>query len=631
VAFQVAQRTIAELLVEARTGALQLPDFQRQYRWDDERITELLLTVVRGHPMGVLTLLETSTVDGGREDAAVRFKPTPLSGVDPKGVARPQFLLLDGQQRVTSLVQALGRQGVVETLNSRGQKVTRRYVLDIDAAADPDGDPRALVVSLPGDGVVRAAHGSRPAYEVTSIEGQVAAGLMPVGTLFRPSAAGDWLRRWAWAAGENGVDDRFDIVDSVIERIVTPAFDYQVPAIVLDADTGREAVASVFEKVNTGGLPLDVFELLTASFAADTSYHREFGSDFRLGDDWELTQHVLDAHPVLREVRRTDVLQAVTLLATVEARRRHTGPGRPPAVSARREDVLGLDLAAYLRWAPALREALGWTAGFLADQCIHTSALLPYRSQLVSLAVIRVVVGPTIDRPPVLQRIRRWYWSGVFAELYGGSTETRMVRDVEQVPPWALAPLAGAAPEPRAPDALSARLVPVSRIASVQSRGSAVYRGLVSLVLGAGAVDWAEGVPLDADAFGGRQVDLRPVFSRAWCADHGVDAGPRDSVVNKVPLTARTAALMGVAEPSVYLHEMEKRDDLRSSALDARLATHAVDAWALRADDFDAFFTARHRALVRLVEEATGRPMTDAGRSPDTGRRRAQQQASASS
>jgi hypothetical protein len=154
----------------------------------------------------------------------------------------------------------------------------------------------------------------------------------------------------------------------------------------------------------------------------------------------------------------------------------------------------------------------------------------------------------------------------------------------------------------------------------------------VSLVLGAGAVDWADGLPLDADAFSGRQVDLRPVFSRAWCADHGIDAGRRDSVVNKVPLTARTASLMGVVEPSVYLHEMEKRDELRSSALNARLATHAVDAWALRADDFDAFFAARHRALVRLVEEATGRPMTDAGRSADTGRRRgrAHQQASAS-
>lgn len=610
-AFQVAQRTIADLLREARSGALQLPDFQRQYRWDDERITELLITLTRGHPMGVLMLLETT---GPATSTAVRFKPTPLAGIDPTRVGDAEILLLDGQQRVTSLVQALSGDGVVDTVNGRGHKMTRRYYLDIEAAADPDGDPRELIVSVPGDGVVKAAHAQRAAYEVTSPEGQVAAGLMPLTAIFRPGGPGEWLRRWAWATGDDGVDSRFDRVDGVIERIVTPAQDYQIPAIVLDAGTGREAVATVFEKVNTGGLPLDVFELLTATFAADTSYHREFGTDFRLGDDWQLTRQVLDDHPVLTEIRRTDVLQAVTLLATLEARRTHTGPGRPPAISARREDVLGLDLAAYLRWAPALREALAWAAGFLHDQHIHSSALLPYRSQLIALAVVRVVIGPSIDRAPVLRRVRQWFWCGVFAELYGGSVETRLVRDVEQVPAWALAPLALDASEPRAPDAVTARLAAPSRLAAVQSRGSALYRGVVALVLGAGALDWADGISLDVEASEQRHPDVRHVFSRAWCVEHGIDAGRRDSVVNKVPVSARTASLLGTAAPSAALADLELRTGRPAGALDGVVATHAVDPRTLRTDDFDAFFAMRLRALVTLVEQVTARISAPSGR-----------------
>ena len=44
---------------------------------------------------------------------------------------------------------------------------------------------------------------------------------------------------------------------------------YQLPVINLEASTPKEAVCTVFEKVNTGGVPLNVFELATASFAAD--------------------------------------------------------------------------------------------------------------------------------------------------------------------------------------------------------------------------------------------------------------------------------------------------------------------------------------------------------------------------
>jgi hypothetical protein len=53
---------------------------------------------------------------------------------------------------------------------------------------------------------------------------------------------------------------------------------YNVPVISLTEENKKEAVCSVFENVNTGGVPLNVFELLTASFASD---------GYRLRQDWE--------------------------------------------------------------------------------------------------------------------------------------------------------------------------------------------------------------------------------------------------------------------------------------------------------------------------------------------------------
>ncbi|MBP0645272.1 hypothetical protein J8J17_26125, partial [Mycobacterium tuberculosis] len=79
-------------------------------------------------------------------------------------------------------------------------------------------------------------------------------------------------------------------------------------------NTSKGAVATVFEKVNVGGLPLNVFELLTATFAGDPQYYESHGTDFRLNDDWKETQEKFAAYPVLAGLENTDFLQAVTLL-----------------------------------------------------------------------------------------------------------------------------------------------------------------------------------------------------------------------------------------------------------------------------------------------------------------------------
>ena len=60
---------------------------------------------------------------------------------------------------------------------------------------------------------------------------------------------------------------------------------YTIPVITLDKDTPKEAVCQVFENVNTGGVSLTVFELVTAIFAMD---------NFELRKDWEERQKKYD-------------------------------------------------------------------------------------------------------------------------------------------------------------------------------------------------------------------------------------------------------------------------------------------------------------------------------------------------
>jgi hypothetical protein len=397
----------------------------------------------------------------------------------------------------------------------------------------------------------------------------------------------------------------FDLEDHALgkafhKRFIQPAATYDIPAIVLDEATDKAAVATVFEKVNIGGLPLNVFELLTATFAGDAGYYAATGQDFRLNDDWHDTQTSWAPHPVLSTVSNTDFLQAVTMLAT---RKRHLNSSaeRAPAISAKREDVLKLELEDYLEWRVPLREAFVWASTLLADWHVFAARDVPYASQLVPLAAIRVVLGKDADLIGVRERLSRWYWCGVLGELYGSATESRFARDIEQVPAWARDE---SAPAPRT--VADASFVE-SRLLSLRTRNAAAYKGIAALILSRGARDWMEDKAFDKVQYTDLAVDIHHVFPQKWCNDQGIDEQRRESIVNKTTISARTNRVIGGVAPSSYLATIETRAQIGGPVLDGLLASHLIPAGHLRADDFDAFFRARRAALCDLVEKAIGK------------------------
>jgi hypothetical protein len=309
-------------------------------------------------------------------------------------------------------------------------------------------------------------------------------------------------------------------------------------------------------------------------------------------------------------------LQAATLLTTLGKARADTS-GRPPAVSARREDILKLELGDYLRWVDPLRVAFDWAATFLTDQYIFDARFLPYPKQLVPLAAIRVALGADADLHSVRDRITQWFWCGILGELYGGASETRFARDVEQVPDWAIGRPGAAVPR----TVQDANFVE-SRLLSLRTRNAAAYKGIYSLMLAQGTKDWLYDKALDKVQYLDLAVDIHHVFPKKWCDANEVDVADRESIVNKTPLSASTNRMIGGEAPSTYLPRVQKRAGIDAPQLDVLLKTHAVDPVALRADDFEAFFAARLEAIVGLIEAATHKPVQrdladDAVESPD--------------
>src|SRR5581483_4271156 len=98
--FQSPDLPLREILDDIRAGKVQLPDFQRDWVWDDDHVVSLLASVSLSYPIGAVMLLETGA------DTTV-FKPRLVESVELSDPPRPELLILDGQQRLTSLYGAL--------------------------------------------------------------------------------------------------------------------------------------------------------------------------------------------------------------------------------------------------------------------------------------------------------------------------------------------------------------------------------------------------------------------------------------------------------------------------------------------------------------------------------------------
>ena len=175
--FQTNPYDLYKLLEDCHRGALQLPDFQRSWVWDEDRIKSLIASVSRAFPVGALMTLDS----GGQ----VNFKPRPVEGAPAEArQATPQSLLLDGQQRMTSLYQVTLRGKVVETVTPKNKKVKRWFYIDIRKALDVAVDREECIVGVPEDRVIRTDFGREVMTDLSSPEKEYAALMYPVSQVF---------------------------------------------------------------------------------------------------------------------------------------------------------------------------------------------------------------------------------------------------------------------------------------------------------------------------------------------------------------------------------------------------------------------------------------------------------------
>ena len=569
---EVKKFNLGDLMRKIECGEIQLPDFQRDWVWDDDRIKSLLESVICGFPINSILLLACDADN-------LKFSFRTVEGVG-KLDAKPQALILDGQQRLTSLFGAF----FSDAVKISGDKEMVYYV-DMNAAlevVENSETKKDLIVSVPAKRKLKS--GGKGKLDLSTPEKEFAADMFPLNKIFKNNR--QWFRGYEKFHGDN---DSENFTDAFAEKIIDRISSYEIVGVELEKNTPLESVCKIFEKVNIGVVKLDVFDLLTAIFAA---HKTDDGKSIGLRKEIDDIRKDFEEHnlKILSAIERADFITALTLLATYDKK----------SAGCKSEDILKLDYREYLKYKSAITAGFVDAVKFLAEEeGITTKKFIPYKPQLIPMAAIFAKLN-FLNKNDLASRkkIRQWYWTAVFSEAYRDGQLNRFVKDIVQVMDWIL--------HDKKASIVEDVQINAWHLMKSKSIQSAIYKGIISIIFQHGARDFLAGGNMNF----AESIEIHHIFPKKYCEVQKFPKERFDNVANRTPIMKKTNKFLGDNPPSFYLEKIQEKLNLSSAELDEVLEKHFIDAELCRANNFNAFIVDRAKKILDAVEERTGREIS---------------------
>lgn len=369
---KTTQFALRDLLEMIAAGELALPDFQRSFSWEPANVRALLATVLRGWPAGSLMFVRHAPEFAGR--------PRPFEGA-PVLSSGVEYLVLDGQQRLTALYQAL---------YGRGKKA---YFLQL-----PLDEPEDLWLDVEQleERIVWADAGDLPRLVPGTVD-------IPFTSLRSPSAYLEWTE-----SRDQGLP-RLALTD-LYRRLVSGLTSFQFPTVVLEAGVEAAAVARMFERVNATGMTLSAFDLVVArTFSAQPLTSWNLRSEF---------EAAIEEDPLLEAFLDDDGLPLLEAIALKTQR------------NVRRGAVIRLSAADVRQHWPTAVAAMRRVLEVLTTRFgVLTRDWLPYDAYLVVLTAYAMEFALEHHE----QLIESWFWSRSFGSAFEVGVNTTIVREYESL------------------------------------------------------------------------------------------------------------------------------------------------------------------------------------------------------
>jgi Protein of unknown function DUF262 len=255
-----AEATVEELVSMIERGELRLPEMQRRYVWRSTRVRDLLDSLYRGYPSGAILLWETD------ENVALQDFAVPQA----RNPYQSTRLLLDGQQRLTSLSAAIrgqpvkvrGRQRPIELLFNLEHPEELSVVTEVDEDADNDDDLLPDETEAPEDELQRRFN--RMTFVVSTRKLQQSPIWVKVSEVFKTDEDAPFLAR---AGVEKISDERYKKYSQRLARL-RGIRKYMYRMDILERSLKYEEVTEIFVRVNSLGAKLRSSDLALAQITA---------------------------------------------------------------------------------------------------------------------------------------------------------------------------------------------------------------------------------------------------------------------------------------------------------------------------------------------------------------------------
>jgi hypothetical protein len=563
--FETVPRQLSNLVTRIQAGEIALPDFQRDFVWDATKTEELIRSIISKFPVGTLLFW--------KQGSDVLFASRSFDGASHLGDKKPAELVLDGQQRLTALFQALMGEGderfylkIDEYVSLDENRVLSFHEVDFDKA----------IVSVP------AASNKTQEQKNRAILGISHFPVADVNTF------DDWLDEYVEALEKEAEECDTKFLKSLYRRMrdkyIIPLRSYGLPVLTLPETTPVEAVCTIFETLNRTGKPLGPFELLTA---------RYYPQGVNLRDYWVEAQENYRSL-VDFKVDPYSVLQAVCVRA-------HG--------SAQRSDVLKKLTAADIRkhWNPIIKGVAGVIDMLQSDCGLVSPKWLPYSMLLIPMASTwpEIQELEPLERASAFERLQQFFWCSVFTTNYDQGANSQVGADYALLKDWVIS---GSGDSPEAVRELP---ISVSTFRSASVRRKALYAGMMCLLVKSRAEDFHTGQAMTPYRVGEAQIDSHHIFPKAYLKKQN-SSESSELLLNRSLIDSETNQIIGAKAPSVYLKAMS--DKYGEDKLTSVLASHAIKVGpesGIMRDDYPVFLSERLSTIVQLVERATGRSLTD--------------------
>lgn len=349
---------VERLVRMAWNGEIRVPHFQRSMRWGKEDIIRLFDSISRGYPVGNILLWARSAPAEDLTLGALKINAPEL---------QQALWVVDGQQRVTSLANALSEEGAKDPRFAIAYDLKEERFISQPAAEEPYVVPLPVLFHLP--------------------------------------------RLLSWFAENPDVSE----LQNRAFELTTRLRQYPVPAYQVEQEN-VEVLQDIFDRMNTYGKRLSRAEIFHALHPGDETSEEQVLTG-------ELIAGNIDGTTEFGRIDPDTLLYA--LLArrgpdvSRDPRQEFTEPSRRGA-----DEFPGEDRDAAFQ---AGEEALHRAVSFLqTDAVVPHFTLLPYRYLLVVLARL---FGHFPEPDPVNRRLlRRWFWRAAIAgpNIFTGSTTGAM-------------------------------------------------------------------------------------------------------------------------------------------------------------------------------------------------------------